>query len=161
MRFRKTGGKRMPSLSTHAHERGNVMRVKISTGFALVLLGLLTVGMVWAGNPHFVEVTVSCEGNTITASGKEAGLGDEPQVHVVLTATALCINPGDHHPKAANKESVEAEGDFPVQNGKANFTLTAVATFQPECSPPMTVVFEDIRVTDETSGITRNLGDCP
>jgi hypothetical protein len=31
---------------------------------------------------------------------KEAGLGNEPQVHVVLSATALCINGGGKHPPA-------------------------------------------------------------
>src|SRR5262245_39099371 len=34
----------------------------------------------------------SASGNTLTVAGKEAGLGDEQQVHVVLNATALCIN---------------------------------------------------------------------
>ena len=110
---------------------------------------------------NFVEVTVSCEDNILTVSGKEAGLGNEEEVHIVVTVTALCINLGDNHPRAANKASAEAEGDFPVQNGKANFTLTATAMFQPACSPPMTVMFTDIVVTDETSGISRNVGDCP
>lgn len=34
-----------------------------------------------AGSPHFVDDTVqfSSSGNTVTVSGKEAGLGDEPQ----------------------------------------------------------------------------------
>jgi hypothetical protein len=89
-------------------------------------------------------------------SGKEAGLGDEAQVHIVVSATALCINPGGNHPKAVNKEDVSAEGDFPVQNGKAEFSLALTATFQPECSPPMTVAFTDITVTDETNGISRS-----
>jgi hypothetical protein len=43
-----------------------------------------------------------------------------------------------------------------VQNGKAEFSLTA--TFQPACSPPMTVEFRDVTVTDTTNGISRNLG---
>jgi hypothetical protein len=34
------------------------------------------------------------------------GLGYEDQIHVVVSATALCINPGSNHPKAVNKESV-------------------------------------------------------
>ncbi len=89
-------------------------------------------------------------------SGKEAGLGDETQINVVLSATASCINPGDHHPKAANKTSVSAAGSFPVQNGKADFTLSATATFQPSCSPPMTVVFSDVTVTDTTNGLTQS-----
>jgi hypothetical protein len=112
----------------------------------------------YAGSPHFVSntVTVSRTDNTLTVSGKEAGLGDESQVHIVVTATAACINPGDHHPKAANKESVSAEGDFPVQNGKAEFSLTVTATFQPDCTPPMTVVFSDVTVTDTTSGISKS-----
>jgi hypothetical protein len=55
-----------------------------------------------------------------------------------------------------NKESVSAEGDFPVQNGKAEFSLTLTATFQPECSPPMTVAFTNVTVTDETNGISRS-----
>jgi hypothetical protein len=109
-----------------------------------------------AGSPHFINnaFSISRSDNTLTVSGKEAGLGDETQIHVVLSATALCINPGQHHPKAANKESVSAAGDFPVQNGKADFTLSVTATFQPQCSPPMTVVFTDVTVTDTTNGLS-------
>src|SRR5262245_3018057 len=80
---------------------------------------MLTAGAAWAGSAHFVDdtVTKSVSGNTLTVSGKEAGLGDEAQVHIVVSATALCINNGGHHPKAVNKESVSSEGTFPVQNG--------------------------------------------
>jgi hypothetical protein len=95
----------------------------------------------------------------LSASGKEAGLGDEDQVHIVGTATASCINPGNNHPKAANKEAFSAEGNFPVQNGKANFSLTLTATFQPSCSPPMTVLWTDITVADETNGISLFFAD--
>jgi hypothetical protein len=121
----------------------------IATGS--LVLGLLVPA--WAGNPHFVFVNLLQSDTTLTVTGKEAGLGDEDQIHVVVSATALCINPGRNHPKAANKESVSAEGDFPVQNGKADFTLTLTASFQPECSPPMTVSFTDIVVCDETHDI--------
>jgi hypothetical protein len=126
----------------------------------IVLAGLLLMAMATqmalAGSPHFVSVTVTRDGNTLTVSGKEAGLGNETQVHIVVTATAACINPGSHHPKAANKESVSAEGDFPVQNGKANFSLSLTATFQPDCTPPMTVVFTDVTVSDAEHGITES-----
>jgi hypothetical protein len=77
-----------------------------------------------------------------------AGLGDEAQIHVVLSATALCINGGDNHPRAVNKESVNAAGEFAVQNGKANFSLSVTARFQPDCSPPMTVAFTNSLVLD-------------
>jgi hypothetical protein len=113
----------------------------------------------WAGSPHFIasSLSVAVSGNTLTVSGKEAGLGNESQVHIVLTATASCINPGQHHPKAANKTSVSASGTFPVQNGKANFSLTATAAFQPNCSPPMTVAYTNVVLTDTTNNISVRL----
>ncbi len=111
-------------------------------------------GVAFAGSAHFVDdqLTVSRTGDSLTATGKVAGLGNEPQVHVVLSATAACVNPGDNKPQATNKESLTAEGDFPTQNGKAYFTLTVTAAFQPSCSPPMTVVFSDVTIT--AAGIT-------
>lgn len=127
--------------------------------FIAVLLSytVVTLTNAWAGSPHFVQdISITRDGNSLTVSGKEAGLGNEAQVHIVVSAEALCINPGSKHPKAANKESVSAEGDFPVQNGKAEFSLTLTATFQPDCTPPMTVVFTNVTVTDETNGITKS-----
>jgi len=123
---------------------------------AAVVLACALAAPAWAGSPHFIAnaFSLNVSGNTITVTGKEAGLGDEAQIHVVLTATAKCINGGGHNPKAANKTSVSAAGDFPVQNGKADFELSATATFQPNCSPPMTVTFTDITLTDETNGLT-------
>jgi hypothetical protein len=130
---------------------------RITTVLAgLLALAAMTAPAAHAGSPHFINsaFSASSAGNTLTVTGKEAGLGDEAQIHVELSATALCINRGGNHPQAANKTSVSAAGDFPVQNGKANFTLTATATFQPECSPPMTVRFTDVTVTDTTNGLT-------
>jgi hypothetical protein len=123
-----------------------------------VATAAVAVPAAWAGSPHFIQnaFSITRSDDTLTVSGKEAGLGDESQIHVVLSATALCINPGGHHPKAVNKESVSAAGDFPVQNGKANFELSVTATFQPECSPPMTVEFTDVKVTDTTNGISKS-----
>ena len=124
-----------------------------------VVFAAIAIPVAWAGSPHFINsaFSTSVSGNTLTVSGKEAGLGDESQIHVEVTATALCINNGGHHPKAVNKGSFGAAGDFPVQNGKADFTLTVTATFQPDCTPPMTVSFQDIVVTDTTNGLTKNL----
>jgi protein-disulfide isomerase len=111
-----------------------------------------------AGSPHFVGTpTATISGDTVTVSGKEAGLGNETQIHVVVTADAACVNPGDQHPQAANKESFSADGTFPVQSGKADFTVTVIATFQPSCSPPMTVQWSNIVVTDVTNGISVTL----
>lgn len=131
-----------------------------NTLFAILALTMLAFGVpdVFAGSPHFVSVTATREGNSLTVSGKEAGLGNETQVHIEVTATAECINGGHHHPKAENKESLSEEGDFPVQNGKADFDLTLTASFQPECSPPMTVQFSNVVVTDTEHGVTKRLG---
>jgi hypothetical protein len=111
-----------------------------------------------AGSPHFVSAVATQDGATLTATFKEAGLGDEPQVHVVLTATASCVNPGDNHPQAGNKESVSADGSFPVQGGHAEGSLSVTAVFQPSCSPPMDAFYSKIVLTDQTSGISVTLG---
>ncbi|MFY9588125.1 MAG: hypothetical protein WAT66_11780 [Actinomycetota bacterium] len=128
-----------------------------------VLLAILTAATVaallpaQAGSPHFVgDPVLTRSGNTLTVTGKEAGLGNEEQIHVVLSATAECINGGGNHPKAANKISISAAGDFPVQNGKANFTLSVTATFDPNCSPPMTVRFRNVTLTDTTNGLSKS-----
>jgi hypothetical protein len=130
---------------------------QLIVGLAVVLVMGLTATVAWAGSPHFVNnaFTITRSDDTLTVSGKEAGLGDETQINVVLTATALCINGGGNHPNAVNKESVSAEGTFPVQNGKANWTLSVSASFSPSCSPPMTVAFTDVTVTDTTNGLTK------
>jgi hypothetical protein len=121
--------------------------------FALVMVATLAlIGLVaqsaFAGNPHFVGTpTKTIVGNTATVMGKVAGLGNEDQVFVEASAEVACLNPGQQFPNADNKQSVGAGDTFPVQNGKANFTLRLTAVFQPRCSPPMTLVFGPITIT--------------
>jgi hypothetical protein len=132
------------------------LKRRVLTVVTVLMISALAVTPALAGSPHFVGgISVERDGNSLTVSGKEAGLGNETQVHIVVTADAQCINPGTKHPKAANKESFSAEGDFPVQNGKAEFTLTLTATFQPDCTPPMTVVFTNVVVSDEAHGVSQ------
>jgi len=137
------------------------MRSKSRAG--LIAVGVFTALMLtataaWAGSPHFVASSISKVTNadgSLTVSGKEAGLGDETQINVQVSATASCVNPGQKHPKAANKEAVKADATFPVQNGKAEFTFTLVAdTIAPNCSPPMTIVWSPVTITDLTNGIS-------
>jgi hypothetical protein len=112
-----------------------------------------------AGNAHFVGDAniVRNADNSLTVSGKVAGLGNEAQIHVTVTALAECINPGSKKPKAANKESVSAEGDFPVQNGKADYSLDLVATtISPNCSPPMTIRWSNVTITVDPHGLTQS-----
>jgi len=124
---------------------------------ALPLLAalLLTAPAAWAGSPHFIYVSVAQDGSTLTVDGKEAGLGNEAQVDILVSADAACINGGSKHPKAANKQSFSAAGTFPVQNGKANFALVLTAAFQPSCDPPMSVDFSNIEVCDLTNDICK------
>jgi hypothetical protein len=124
------------------------MTRKIGILVAVFTAMALTVSIVSAGNAHFVGTpTISISGNTVTVSGKVAGLGNIPQIHAVFTADAQCVNPGSNKPKAANKQAVGGGGDFPVQNGKANFSISGTATFQPDCTPPMSVEFSNIQLT--------------
>jgi hypothetical protein len=125
------------------------MSRKSGIGFAVLVALTLTVAMVAAvSNAHFVGTpTYTITGNTLTVSGKVAGLGDVEEITVTVTADAACINPGSKHPKAANKESFSETGYVPVQNGKADFSQSVTATFSPNCSPPMTVVWSNITVT--------------
>jgi hypothetical protein len=132
------------------------MRRFIPTVLALLAAGAVGAPVALAGSPHFVgAVTATRTDNSLTVSGKEAGLGDEAEVNILVSVTAECINKGENHPKAANKETLSTGENVPVQNGKANFSLTVTATLK--CSPPMTLVFTDVTVTDTTNNISANL----
>jgi hypothetical protein len=68
-----------------------------------------------------------------------------------------CINGGGNHPKAVNKTSFSASSVIPVQNGKADYTISVTATFSPSCSPPMTVQFTSATLTDTTNNLSVKL----
>lgn len=124
------------------------MRRSLSTILSLVALLLMSSTLVVAGNAHFVGTPgISTSGSTATASGKVAGLGNIPQIDVQVTAEAACVNRGNKNPSAENKDEFTATGTFPVQNGKALFSLALLASFQPDCSPPMRVEWTLISIT--------------
>lgn len=101
-----------------------------------------------AGSPHFVGTpTITRSGDALTVSGKVAGLGDETQINVAVTADVACVHPGNNEPKAENKGDTIAEGTFPVQNGKALFRVTGTGETSPDCSPPMTLRYSNVVVT--------------
>src|SRR5689334_21157613 len=83
------------------------LRRLLPTVLIVLTAGAMGAPVAWAGSPHFVSNTVQATrtDNSVTVTGKEAGLGDEEQVNILLTGTAECINKGTKHPKAANKES--------------------------------------------------------
>jgi hypothetical protein len=133
---------------SHKHARpgrsGGRVTVLIMT---LLVLGL-TAEAALAGSPHFVGTPkITRSGDAITVSGKVAGLGNETQINVAVTADVACVNPGNNLPKAENKGATIAEGTFPVQNGKATFSVTGTGTTSPDCSPPMTLRYSNVVVT--------------
>ena len=123
------------------------MKSRILVLFVAAVATLTIVSGAAAGSAHFVGGLSITEGtNSISVSGKVAGLGNISQINVVVSADAACVNPGENKPKAGNKSTFTADGDFPVQNGKANFSLTVTAAFQPNCSGPMTIVFSNVTI---------------
>ena len=129
-----------------------------------------------ADSPHFVRASASGPngaGNLIV-SFKEAGLGDNQSIAYLATAegsaTYACINGGENHPRASNKESfagpVEARGTF--TSGK-NGSISESLTLHPPgpgdfaCPPGQRrvladVSYEDVAITDVTNGLTESLG---
>jgi hypothetical protein len=127
---------------------------KLRKAFAvLALASSLTVGgqfIAHAGSAHFVGTpTLTQSGNTLTVSGKVAGLGNETQITTTVTADASCVTKSGNEPKAENKGAVVAEGTFPVQNGKALFTVSGSATLDPSapCPNPLTIAYDNVTVT--------------
>jgi len=124
------------------------LRKSVLAVLAALTALLLTAAPALAGNPHFVGApTLSRTGDALTVTGKVAGLGNETQIQVTLTADVQCVNPGSQEPQAENKGAVIATGTFPVQNGRATFTLTGTGVPDPSCTPPMTLVYSNVTVT--------------
>jgi hypothetical protein len=123
------------------------MKRRILFLFAAAVATLTVVGVAIAGNAHFVGTpSITVSGNTVTVSGKVAGLGNIEQIDVEVSGDAACVNPGSKKPKAANKQSFSSTSTEPVQNGKANFSDTLTATFSPDCTPPMSVEWSNISI---------------
>ena len=129
------------------------MSRKVGILVAVFTALVVIVSTVAAGNAHFVGTPqLSSSGNTATASGKVAGLGNIDQIQVTVSGDASCINRGNKNPSAENKDTFSASGTFPVQNGKALFSLGLSATFQPDCTPPMRVEWSNLSVIVSVGG---------
>ena len=133
---------------SHKHARPGMSGGRVTVLFMTLLVLGLTAEAALAGSPHFVGTPkITRSGDAITVSGKVAGLGNETQINVAVTADVACVNPGNNLPKAENKGATIAEGTFPVQNGKATFSVTGTGTTSPDCSPPMTLRYSNVVVT--------------
>ena len=118
---------------------------------ALLML-ILAATAVAAGSPHFIrsDTTVTIVGNQLTVS--IAGLGDEEQVHIVLTVEAQCINSSSKHSRAANKELLRRRR-LPGRTGRPSSNSPSRRRSSPT-APPMTLDFISVTLEDTTNGIS-------
>ncbi len=109
---------------------------RIAILIVMLVSSLLAAGTVLADNPHFVRASISLDGANLVVAFKEAGLGDnvliDYEANANATADYACINGGNNHPQAANKETVSgpvsAFGTF--SSGK-NGTISQSLTLSP------------------------------
>jgi hypothetical protein len=120
-----------------------------------------------------VRASAATDGSgNLVVSWKEAGLGNNQNIDYTARAdaTALygCINRGQNHPQAKNKEAasgpVSASGTF---NSGQNGQITASLTLSPPVvQPPLTcpddmtvallrVTYSNVSVADTTNNITQ------
>jgi hypothetical protein len=130
---------------------------------------------VWAQNPHFVTVNGNPSGTDFGVCFKEAGLGDNQLIAYVASADAtaqyVCINGGNKHPQATNKETVSgpvsATGTFSSgKNGTINQCLTLHAPSAGSFSCPSgqtlavaCVEYTDIDISDTTNNVSASVPD--
>jgi hypothetical protein len=145
------------------------MRRRMLFIFALpvMLLAMLVMAAsaAFADSPHFISegtASITSSGAYQVSNFKEAGLGNlgVTSISITLSATAnatyACINGGGNHPKASNKQSVQANvsstGNFPIRNGSTTGSLSVgpppAGPFTPPCSPPQTVALVFVSYTN-------------
>lgn len=149
--------------------------VRTAAALAVVIAIFAFSAVASAASPHFVRASASGPNNAgqLLVSFKEAGLGDNQLIRYVAsangTATYACINGGDRHPQATNKERVSgpvsATGTFRSgKNGSISQTLTlnppSAGSFS--CPPGQRLVladvsYIDVAITDTTNDVTEGI----
>jgi hypothetical protein len=154
---------------------GRVAPWVASVGLLGVLVAMAVVGPAFADSPHFLTASAQVTSSgQLSCSFKEVGLGNTATVANITcsasaTAVYACINGGNNHPQAVNKESssglVSKTGSFTIRNGQTTGALLvnppAAGPFQPACNPPMTVVLVSVcynNITLSGKGASVNLG---
>lgn len=139
------------------------MTRNLKRGFVSLLLAALSTVLLasaaHAASPHFVKgPTLTDNGNTLTATGSIAGLGNE-DVTVTLdatgTATIICTNPaGNVAPGQTRTVDVIGEQTITdVKNGRVNFNVTTLEPTAPQDACPnrkWTPSITDVNFTDAT-----------
>jgi hypothetical protein len=142
------------------------------TVFSLLVL-TAAAGIASAQSPHFVRADVGFSGSSpnLAVTFKESGLGDNQLVNISASANAsavyACINGGGNHPKAANKETinatVSASGTFSVKNGTTSGTLTLAPPGPGSFACPngqrlvlASVTYSNVALTDTTNNVSKS-----
>ena len=126
-------------------------RIASAAGLTLLLVFALA-GTALAGSGHYNSgPTITVSGNSLTISGKAAGLGNIGSVNIALTGTvevsARCYTRKNNTPQAANKQetaNVNQTGDFPARNGSVTFSFTVTPLSTLDCPNGQRVVIESI-----------------
>ena len=138
-----------------------------STALAIAALAIPTAAQAGAAKFHSASASVRATG-ALAVSFDERGLGNE-NVDYLLTAQAEaefgCINGGDNHPQAANKETISSEvtttASIEPKNGRVVATIRTAAPKPGDFSCPNgqklvlgNVSYSDIQLEDTTNGTT-------
>jgi hypothetical protein len=148
---------------------------RIVAALAAILTTLAFAAVAQADSPHFIKASAAGPNSAgqLVVSWKEAGLGDNQLITYVAsaeaTATYACINGGENHPQATNKETVtepvSATGTF--SSGK-NGSIAQSLTINPPsagsftCPPGQrrvlaSVTYTDVAISDTTNGVTEGI----
>jgi hypothetical protein len=143
-----------------------------STALVIAALAIPTAAQAGAAKFHSASASVRATG-ALAVSFDERGLGNE-NVDYLLTAHAEaefgCINAGDNHPQAANKETVSSEvtttASIEPKNGRVVATIKTAAPSAGDftCPGGQKLVFggvsySDIELADTTNGSAVTVGD--
>ena len=143
-----------------------------STALAIAALAIPTAAQAGAAKFHSASASVRATG-ALAVSFDERGLGNE-NVDYLLTAHAEaefgCINGGDKHPQAANKETISSEvtttASIEPKNGRVVATIRTAAPKPGDFSCPNgqklvlgNVSYSDIQLEDTTNDTAVTLPD--
>jgi hypothetical protein len=148
------------------------LRYLLALFVALATIGVAAPAYADTGHFHSATSSVNSSGALVVAFD-ERGLG-EADVSYLLTAHATvmyaCINNGDNHPQASNKETINAEvsagGTFTPRNGRVVASLAAgppgAGSFA--CPPGQVLVLVSVAYTggllrDLTNGVSIDVAD--
>lgn len=149
--------------------------VHVVAVLAAIITTLAFAAVAQADSPHFIKASAAGPNNAgqLVVSWKEAGLGDNQLIRYLAsaeaTATYACINGGENHPQAANKETVTEpvtkEGSF--SSGK-NGSIAESLTIDPPsavsftCPPGQrrvlaSVTYSKVAISDTTNELLQSI----